>query len=178
MYNVHQALIGRYDYGLVVLSALLAILASYAALDLASRIFLARGVLRAIWLTCGAAAMGLVLLPVILAIVISRIVLWLTFHSRDENRLGAWQKLASAFAMGLAIAIMHYTGMAASTFVPMASTGNLTHALEISELGIVVVSSLTTMVLGLTILTSLVDRKLSAQGFNLQRRHLKLACHT
>lgn len=53
------ALIGFYDYRLVALSVLLAILASYAALDLAGRITTRLGTRRAIWLTAGAGAMGL-----------------------------------------------------------------------------------------------------------------------
>src|SRR5580700_482860 len=53
------ALSSSYDYRLVALSVLLAILASYAALDLAGRVTAARGSARSIWLTCGAAAMGL-----------------------------------------------------------------------------------------------------------------------
>ena len=53
------ALVGSYDYRLVALSVLIAMLASYAALDLGGRVTAARGHLRSIWLTGGAAAMGL-----------------------------------------------------------------------------------------------------------------------
>ena len=53
------ALAGSYDYRLVALSVLIAMLASYAALDLAGRVTAARGRVRFIWLTGGAAAMGL-----------------------------------------------------------------------------------------------------------------------
>src|SRR5579871_3159722 len=49
---------GTYDLRLVALSVILAIAASYAALDLAGRIASARGWVRATWLICGAAAMG------------------------------------------------------------------------------------------------------------------------
>src|SRR6202166_1650161 len=49
---------GNYDYGLVVLSVALAILVSYAALDLAGRITSSHGRARTIWLTAGATAMG------------------------------------------------------------------------------------------------------------------------
>src|SRR5271168_962128 len=52
-------LAGSYDYRLVALSVLIAILASYAALDLAGRVTAARGRARSIWLTGGAGAMGL-----------------------------------------------------------------------------------------------------------------------
>ena len=48
-----------YDYRLVALSVLIAILASFAALDLAARVTAARGRARLIWLAGGACAMGL-----------------------------------------------------------------------------------------------------------------------
>jgi NO-binding membrane sensor protein with MHYT domain len=53
------ALAGRYDYRLVTLSVLIAMLASYAALDLAGRVTAARGRVRFAWLTGGSATMGL-----------------------------------------------------------------------------------------------------------------------
>ena len=52
-------LMGSYDYRLVALSVVIAICASYAALDLAGRVTAARGVARAVWLGGGASAMGL-----------------------------------------------------------------------------------------------------------------------
>lgn len=51
--------------------------------------------------------------------------------------------------MTLEIPVMHYTGMAAVSFVPTASTGSLIHAVEISSLGTVVISSATMIILGL-----------------------------
>src|ERR1700737_1853196 len=54
-----QALVSSYDYRLVGLSVVIAILAAYAALDLAGRVHPARGGLRFVWLTGGAAAMGI-----------------------------------------------------------------------------------------------------------------------
>src|SRR6266700_3370780 len=52
-------LAGSYNYLLVALSVLIAILASYAALDLAGRVTSARGVARLLWLNGGAIAMGI-----------------------------------------------------------------------------------------------------------------------
>src|SRR6266446_1016767 len=49
-------LIGSYNYALVALSVLIAIFASYAALDLAGRVTAAGGWTRAIWLLGGAGA--------------------------------------------------------------------------------------------------------------------------
>ena len=249
-------LIGSYDYGLVGLSVFLAMLASYAALDLAGRINAARGGLRSVWLGGGAFAMGLgiwsmhyigmlahslpvpvlydwptvlvslvaaifasvvalwvasgpemgrwrvglgglfmgfgiaamhyigmeamrlramchysaglVTSSVILAVVISWVALGLTFRLRYESPK-PWQKQASAILMGAAIPVLLYTGMAAVTFVAMPAIGNLDHAVEISSLGIVVITSISTIILGLAILTSLVDRKFSTQAVELQR---------
>src|SRR6266702_2955120 len=52
-------LTGSYDHRLVALSVLIAILASYAALDLAGRVTSARGTARLLWLNGGAIAMGI-----------------------------------------------------------------------------------------------------------------------
>src|ERR1700728_4408224 len=51
-------LAGSYDYRLVALSIVIAVLASYAALDLGGRVTSARGTIRAAWLCGGALAMG------------------------------------------------------------------------------------------------------------------------
>ncbi len=107
----------------------------------------------------------IVILSVALAIVISLVALWLTFRLREDNTVAWWRKAASAIVMGAAIPIMHYTGMAAVTYTRMNSPApDLTHSVEISELGIASIIVVTFMVLGLTILTSLVDRRFSAQS--------------
>src|ERR1700677_3113735 len=50
---------GTYDYGEVARSVLIAIAASYVALDLAGRVTAARGRIRLAWLGGGATAMGI-----------------------------------------------------------------------------------------------------------------------
>jgi len=125
---------GSYDYGLVTLSVVLAMFASYAALDLAGRVTCARGWARALWLSCGAAAMGLgiwsmhyvgmlaflmpipvfyhvptVLLSLLAAIAASAVALFVV--SRPE--MNVWQGIAGSVVMGGGIAAMHYIGMAA-----------------------------------------------------------------
>src|SRR2546430_9987117 len=64
MTPIATALESGYDRHLVVLSVLIAIVASYAALDLAGRVTAARGRARAIWLAGGAAAKGIGVLSV------------------------------------------------------------------------------------------------------------------
>src|SRR5229473_677791 len=54
-----EALNGSYDYRLVALSVVIAVLASYAALDLAGRVTYAQGRMKRLWLGGGATAMGI-----------------------------------------------------------------------------------------------------------------------
>ena len=58
MTSPDSVLTGSYDHILVALSVLIAILASYAALDLARHVTSAQGRARLLWLTGGANAMG------------------------------------------------------------------------------------------------------------------------
>ena len=250
-------MLGHYDTRLVALSVFIAVVASYAALDLAARVTSARGGARYVWLSGGATAMGIgiwsmhyvgmlafhlpvpvqydwpavlvsllaaifasgvalfvvsrqkmgllralvgcvimgggiagmhyigmaamrlpamchyspaiVALSVVLAFVISLIALWLTFHFRGETASWGWRKMTSALVMGAAIPVMHYTGMAAASFTSSALVhGDLTHALSISSLGIASIIVVTFAVLGLSLLTSLVDRRFSAQALELE----------
>jgi two-component system sensor histidine kinase/response regulator len=129
-----QNLIGFYDMRLVILSIAIAILASYAALDLAGRITAARGTKRLPWLCGGAIALGIgiwtmhyigmaafhlpvevrydwptVLLSMLAAIVSSGIALYIV-----SRKTMGWQATAAgALLMGSGIAAMHYIGMAA-----------------------------------------------------------------
>ena len=112
---------------------------------------------------------GIVIISVVLAIVISFVALWLTFHFRGEQRSGGWRKALSAVVMGAAIAGMHYTGMAAASFTPSTLMDrDALHALSISSLGTAVIIVVTFMILGLTVLTSLIDRRFSAQALALE----------
>src|SRR5712691_1022567 len=59
MISANSALSGSYDYGEVARSVLIAIAASYAALDLTGRVTAASGRVRLAWLGGGATAMGI-----------------------------------------------------------------------------------------------------------------------
>jgi len=177
-----------YDWPTVLASLLAAVLASAIALWVASQNEMGplRSTVGGILMGSGIAAMhyigmeamrlpamchydaALVILSVALAVLVSWTALWLTFHLRDETTATGWRKLSGAILMGATIPLMHYTGMAAVTFVPMATNGKLTHSVQISSLGVVVIISFTAMILGMTILTSLVDRRFSAQGSKLR----------
>ena len=254
-------LIGSYNYPLVALSVLIAMFASYAALDLAGRVTAASGWTRVAWLLGGAGAMGtgiwsmhyigmlafilpipvayhwptvllslfaailaslvalgvvsrqkmgwfralagsvlmgagiasmhyigmaamrlaaicqfnsfLVVLSVVLAVLISLAALWITFHFRDEKTGIGWEKLVGATVMGAAIPVMHYTGMAAASFTPFSTPTDLSHAISISALGTAGIVAVTFLVLGLALLTSLVDRRLAAQTLEVQEEKLQ-----
>src|SRR6266576_336897 len=254
-------LIGSYNYALVALSVLIAMFASYAALDLAGRVTAARGWTRAVWLLGGAGAMGtgiwsmhyigmlafilpipvayhwptvllslvaailasvvglgvvsrqkmgwfralagsvpmgagiasmhyigmaamrlpaicqfnffLVVLSVVFAVLISLAALWITFHFRDEKTGIGWVKLAVAVVMGGAIPVMHYTGMAAASFTPSGMPTDLSHAVSSSTLGTAGIAAATFIVLGLALLTSLVDRRFAAQTAEVQEEKLQ-----
>jgi PAS domain S-box-containing protein len=125
-------LIGSYNYALVALSVLIAIFASYAALDLAGRVTAAGGWTRAVWLLGGAGAMGTgiwsmhyigmlafilpipvayhwptVLLSLFAAIVASAIALYVV----SRQKMATSRAVAGSVLMGAGIASMHYIGM-------------------------------------------------------------------
>ena len=253
-----QVLVSSYDYRLVVLSVVIAILAAYAALDLAGRVTSARGRARFVWLTGGSVAMGigiwsmhyigmlafhlpipvlydwptvllsllaaifasaialfvvsrrkmalihslvgsifmgggiaamhyigmaamrlsamcqwspfLVILSVVLAVVISFVALSLTFYFRGDMSAWSWLKISSAVVMGTAIPTMHYTGMAAVTFMATSSIsphGDEAHAITVSSLSMTGIIVVTFMVLGLAVLTSQIGRRFSVQAVEL-----------
>jgi len=59
MSSIGSPLAGIYDYRVVAISLLLAVITSYAALDIAGRLTAARGIARLVWLSGGALALGL-----------------------------------------------------------------------------------------------------------------------
>src|SRR5467141_1028345 len=254
-------LIGSYNYALVALSVLIAMFASYAALDLAGRVTAAGGWTRAVWLLGGAGAMGtgiwsmhyigmlafilpipvayhwptvllsliaaivasvialyvvsrqkmgtsravaasllmgagiasmhyigmdamrlpaicrsdssLVVLSVVFAVLISFAALWITFHLRNGKTGISREKLAGAVVMGAAIPVMHYTGMAAASFTSSGMQVDLSHAVSVSTLGTAGIAAVTFIVLGLALLTSLVDRRFAAEILELQEEKLQ-----
>jgi PAS domain S-box-containing protein len=239
----------------VALSVVIAILASYTALDLAGRVTAASGWLRQIWLAGGAAAMGfgiwsmhyigmlafrlpvpvaydwptvmlslgaaivasalalhivsrkamgpleavlgslmmgsgiasmhyigmaamrlpakcrydlrLVALSIVIAVLSSFAALWLFFHFRADTAGTGWRKLAGSAALGVAIPAMHYTGMAAAHFSLSTAQPDLSHAVNISTLGIAGIATITFVVLGVALLTSWVDRRFAAHALEL-----------
>ncbi len=127
-------LIGSYNYALVSLSVLIAVFASYAALDLAGRVTAAGGWTRTVWLLGGAGAMGTgiwsmhyigmlafilpipvayhwptVVLSLFAAILASVIALYVV----SRQKMDGSRAVAGSVLMGAGIASMHYIGMGA-----------------------------------------------------------------
>ncbi len=183
----------RYHWPTVLASLVCAILASGVALLVVSRpqMRITQAVLGSLVMGSGIAAMhytgmaamrlramcsyspALVSLSVVLAIVISLVALWLAFYWREDSRARSWKKLASALLMGAAIPVMHYTGMAAARFSPSGLTPDLTRAVDISALGTAGIIGVTFMVLGMAVLTSVVDRRFSQQALELEASELR-----
>lgn len=146
-------MVGTYNPGMVMLSLVVAVLASYTTLHLAARTTASRGAVAAVWLGGGAFVMGIGIwsmhfigmlafrLPIpvsydlaltfysmLVAIVTSALALWLT--SRADlplPRLGL-----GALLMGLGIALMHYMGMSALCMVQAVSYDPLLFGLSIA----------------------------------------------
>jgi diguanylate cyclase (GGDEF)-like protein len=134
-----RAVSGSYNYWLVVLSVLVATLASYTALDLTSRITASKGRAARLWLLGGAFSMGTGIwsmhfigmlafrLPVpmgydapvtLLSMLIAIIVSGFALYTVSRAQLTARNLLTGGILMGLGIASMHYTGMAAMETSP------------------------------------------------------------
>ncbi|MCC7634980.1 putative bifunctional diguanylate cyclase/phosphodiesterase [Stenotrophomonas rhizophila] len=130
---------GTYSQSLVAFSLLVAVLASYTALDMAGRLASTRGRVARWWLAGGAGAMGLgiwsmhfigmlafhlpipigydlaiTLYSLAVSVGASAYALWLVSRAQLP-----WSRLvAGAVLMGLGIAAMHYLGMAALRMQP------------------------------------------------------------
>ena len=182
-----------YDWPTVLTSLFAAVLASAVALYIVSRATLSwRSALTGATLMgagiasmhyIGMAAMrmpavsvyapGTVVLSVVLAIAISFVALRMFFQFRTEMASG-WRKIGVAVVLGAAIPVMHYVGMAAATFVPIAGIPDASHALAISSIGLTAIVGITTIVLAIAIGTSLIDRRFSAQTVALDRSEQRL----
>jgi PAS domain S-box-containing protein len=103
-------------------------------------------------------SLPIVALSVALAMAISLVSLWLMFRLRDERIGRNVRRSAAALAMGVAIAVMHYTGMAAAGFRPSAAPPDFSRSVEISSLGALGIGAVSLIVLVAASLSSVVDR--------------------
>jgi two-component system sensor histidine kinase/response regulator len=151
--SVINGIQGFYDFRLVALSIVLAVLASYAALDLSGRVTFARGRTRAAWLCGGAFAMGIgiwsmhyvgmealqlpvqvrydwptVIVSMIAAILASAVALIVV----SRRALTMTNAVVGSLLMGGGIATMHYIGMSA-----MRSTAMCVYSFSLVGLSVV-----------------------------------------
>ncbi|GJE81058.1 sensor histidine kinase [Methylorubrum thiocyanatum] len=155
-----------YNPALVALSLAIAVLASYTALDLGGRVRGTTSRLRWAWLLGAALAMGggiwsmhfvgmlavemglpaaydvgRTLLSLVIAIGVTGAALaWL-----GRSRAGRWDVLVAGPVMGIGVAAMHYTGMAA-----MRMPGQLAYSLPIVALSVGIAVTAATVALWLT----------------------------
>lgn len=170
----------RYDTRLTILSLLVAILASVLAFGqtvgglhltrqrlLRGTLILGAGVVVMHYLGMYALLIEpqpewnalLVALSVLIAFAASGLALWLAFHLRQgDHHLMLMRGLAS-LVMGIAIAGMHYVGMAAAEF----SHSSMMQPHGVSNTGLAVwVMLITLTILGITLLSSMLDAQLRA----------------
>ncbi|MEN4692441.1 bifunctional diguanylate cyclase/phosphodiesterase [Pantoea agglomerans] len=170
----------RYDTRLTILSLLVAILASVLAFGqtvgglhltrqrlLRGTLILGAGVVVMHYLGMYALLIEpqpewnalLVALSVLIAFAASGLALWLAFHLRQgDHHLMLMRGLAS-LVMGIAIAGMHYVGMAAAEF----SHSSMMQPHGVSNAGLAVwVTLITLTILGITLLSSMLDAQLRA----------------
>jgi NO-binding membrane sensor protein with MHYT domain len=130
---------GSYDYWLVLLSVVVAIMASFVALDLASRVVASTGRARLYWLVGGAVSMGTGIwsmhfigmlafhLPIpvsydiaitLLSLLIAVAASWFALLVASRDTLSNRRLALAGFLMGMAIISMHYVGMEAMRMQP------------------------------------------------------------
>ena len=111
-------------------------------------------------------AAGLFWASIAIAIAASWVALWIAFQLRDGKQQYVLVKRCGAgFVMGLAIAGMHYTGMAAANF-PMGSMCGASNGVNTSWLAFTVAGA-TLLVLPMTLMYSMLDARYDLQEFQL-----------
>lgn len=175
-----------YDLSITVLSLLVAIGVSAFALSIVAREtvsrthFLIGGLLMGLGISAmhytGMHAMQMnpsidydmawVAASIVIAIIASIVALWLAFTLRaDQSIMGHIKKAGAAVIMGLAIIIMHYTGMEAARF-GMGSICMATGGIDNDWLGVLVGMAALSL-LTITLLLSVVDSRLAARTASL-----------
>ena len=177
--------VGSYNLGLVCLSFVIAVVASYTALDLALRIGESYGITKKIWIGGCAFSMGggiwsmhftamlayqlpfevsydiwITLLSIIISIIASGIGLFLA----STKPISISKIALGGMIMGIGVTSMHYTGMAATIFVPhgdVLSDLQVTSDMRLLAFGI---SGITLFTLSFTIIASITQKE-----FNLLR---------
>jgi NO-binding membrane sensor protein with MHYT domain/CheY-like chemotaxis protein len=174
MAGFHLPVPVRYHFPTVMLALLAAIGASGIAIFVASRkeMHLPQAVAGSICMGIGIVAMHytgmsamrlpailhydlqILSLSVAIAMSVSFGALWLTFHLRNETEILSRRRIGSALLMGLAISCMHYTGMAATSFIPADVLVEQTATIQVSLSDAAVVGLVTSILLACGVLVS------------------------
>ncbi len=101
---------------------------------------------------------ALVTASVILPMLFSLAALQLRFLFPDEATAPKLRRAASVLLLGAANPVMHYTGMAATTFLRSAEAPGFSHAVSISLVATEAITIVPIMVLAVAVVTSVVDR--------------------
>ncbi|MBD2867722.1 EAL domain-containing protein [Paenibacillus arenilitoris] len=130
----HAHIHGTYDQSLVIFSYIIAVVASFTALDLAGRVSSAKGKARIGWLLFGAAAMGMGiwsmhfvgmlafslpvpvvydLIVVLLSVLAAFAAAYVALYVVGRNQLTLRQLLTGGVLLAAGISAMHYIGMGA-----------------------------------------------------------------
>jgi NO-binding membrane sensor protein with MHYT domain len=171
---------GKHDPYLVALSILVACFASYTALDLSGRVGSARGFARRVWLVAAALTMGggiwsmhfvamlAFIMPIpmsydigltTLSLVVAIFVTGVGFYVISRQSASPLPLVLSGIFMGLGIAGMHYTGMAA-----MRGHAELSYDPLFVALSLVIAIGASTVALWLAFRTTDLGQKLVASA--------------
>jgi signal transduction histidine kinase len=165
--------------------------------SLAASIFMGGGIVALHYLAMGSMRLKamhqysspVVGLSALVAVGFSLLSLWLMFSLSDAGIGRKWRKSGSALLLGAAISVMHYTGMAAMTFMRWDVPPDLSHAVPIDDFGIIGIGAANVMVLVVVMLTSLADRlqnqtttirsfsRRLEEAREMERRHLSRELH-
>ncbi len=169
---------GTHEPYLVALSILVACFASYTALDLSGNVGTARGFARRAWLVAAAITMGggiwamhfvamlAFMMPIpmsydigltALSLVVAMFVTGVGFYVISRQRASPLRLVLSGIFMGLGIAAMHYTGMAA-----MQGHAELSYDPIFVALSLVIAIGASTVALWLAFRTTDLGQKLAA----------------
>ncbi|URN95644.1 MAG: response regulator [Candidatus Pristimantibacillus lignocellulolyticus] len=178
-----------YNLSVVLLSMVVAVVASFLALFIVGRNeltliqLLTGGLLLAIGISAmhyiGMAAMQIDIkydifyfgLSILIALVASIAALWLSFYFRKgEGRYVGWKKLGSGLIMGAAIVGMHYTGMMAAEF-HMGGKAMFSSGMELDQKRLAYfISAGTLFTLGLSLIGIYISKLFSHKDSELQEK--------
>ena len=112
---------------------------------------------------------------IVVAVVLASVALYTKFWiSRDGAQAQSyWMKLGAALVMGSAVAGMHYTGMSATYFFPGVGAPIIPSGIDSTWLAMLV-SLAAGLIVGLTMVASIVDSRLEAAANSARLSHARL----